>query len=404
MDHDPHTLPGGPDAEGSVESQNEPSSDRERPDGASEVLAHYLGAEPASRRRWIWSAGVLGAVLAAAALGGALLNVPYVALLPGSAKDTEPLLEVSGTEVYPSQGELLLTTVRVRQRPNLWEYLWLSLDDDAEVVPEDVIFGDRTPEENRHANLEMMVDSKQIAVAVALEQLGYDAVQTDAVVVHQLVAGTPAEEVLQLGDSILAIDGQPTMNVTTLVEILAAHQPGDEIVLEVESFDESGARELVVVLAENPERPGHGFLGIQPRDRARFTNDDFGFIVEIDSGSVGGPSAGLAFTLAVLDQLTEGELTGGARVAVTGTINAAGDVGAVGGVVQKTAAVRDLEADLFIVPAGLPHGELETARAKAGDELQIVPVASLEQALEALADLGGNVDAVDEYAAANTTG
>jgi len=139
------------------------------------------------------------------------------------------------------------------------------------------------------------------------------------------------------------------------------------------------------------------FLGILPADRLAF-GSGFGFEVDFDTGNVGGPSAGLAFSLALLDQLTEGELTGGAKVAVTGTIDARGSVGAVGGVPQKAAAVRDLQADVFIVPLSLGEDELERVRAIAGDSLVIVAVATLDEALEVLAGLGGNVDAIDRFA------
>ena len=108
------------------------------------------GPTPSSERRrrglWQWVGVIGGFVVAAAVVGGMLFKVPYIALVPGSARDTEPLLEVEGIESFPSEGELLLTTVRVRQRPNLWEYLWLQANQDTEIVAEDVILGGRTPE------------------------------------------------------------------------------------------------------------------------------------------------------------------------------------------------------------------------------------------------------------------
>lgn len=384
-----------------VAGQGPPRSFDEQNVGGVTDAVVVRGSGMTAQRLWAWSGGFLAAVVVAAIVGGLLLKVPYVALVPGSANDTEPLLEISGTDEFPSDGELLFTTVRVRQQPNLWEYLLLQADDDAEVVPEEDILGDRTPEENREFNLAVMSDSKQVAVAVALEELGYDAVQSDAVIIQQVIPEGPAEEFLVGGDSILAIDGESTTNVAELVDILATRAPGDEVELSVQNFGDLKVQTVTVELAENPERPGAGFLGIQPFDRLDFVTD-VGFTVEIDSGSVGGPSAGLAFTLAILDQLTEGELTGGAQVAITGTINAAGEVGAVGGVVQKTAAVRELGADVFIVPAGLGEAELEAVQARAGDDLQIVPVENLEQALDALENLGGNTGALDQFAAANT--
>lgn len=384
-----------------MEEPTLPESLPETPDGARPL-------DPAAVRRamWQWVGGMISFVVAAAIIGGLLFKVPYVALVPGSARDTEPLLMVEGLEAFPSDGELLLTTVRVRQRPNLWEYLWLQADDDTEIVSEDLILGGRTPDENREFNFQLMNDSKSVAIAVALEELGYDAINADGVVILGLVEGAPAEKVLTVGDTVVAIDGMQVDHTGDLVDLLATYEPGDNIELSVEQFeperadDAAVADEVTVELGAKPDDAEAAFLGVEPTDRVQLS-DDFGFDVDIDSGTVGGPSAGLAFTLAVLDQLTEGELTGGATVAVTGTIDVTGRIGRVGGVAQKTAAVRDLGADVFIVPAELPDEELDQIRERAGDSLQIVPVETLDDALVALAGLGGEVDAVEEFAASN---
>ena len=365
-------------------------------------------AAPESRRAkragWQWVGAVVGLLVSAVIIGGMLFEVPYVALVPGSARDTEPLLVVNGIESYPSEGELLLTTVRVRQRPNLWEYLWLQADDDTEIVAEDVILAGRTPEENRTFNLQLMTDSKSVAIAVALEELGYDAINSDGVIIAELVEGAAAEEVLAIGDTVVAIDGSPVSTTSDLIDLLGAAEPGDEITLTVERFGDDGTygepEEQSVVLGPKPEEPETAFLGVGPTDRIELT-DNFDFEIDIDSGAVGGPSAGLAFTLAVLDELTEGELTGGATVAVTGTIDVSGRVGTVGGVVQKTAAVRELGADVFLVPAGLAESEMDRILDRAGDDLEVIPVEDLDDALEALAGLGGEVAAVEEFAASN---
>lgn len=364
------------------------------------------GSEPEGTQRamWQWVGAMVGFVIAAVIVGGMWYKVPYVALVPGSARDTEPLLKVQGIESFPSEGELLLTTVRVRQRPNLWEYLWLRADQDTEIVAEDVILGGRTPQENRDFNLQLMIDSKSVAIAVALEELGYDAIQSDGVIIVELVEGGVAENVLELGDTVVAIDGVAVNTTGDLIDILERFVPGDEIVLTVERWEPSTSdadpEEISVVLGTKPDDPEAAFLGVGPTDRVDLT-DSFDFVVDIDSGSVGGPSAGLAFTLAVLDELTAGELTGGATVAVTGTIDVGGRVGAVGGVVQKTAAVRDLGADVFLVPAGLPDSELARVMDRAGDDLEVIPVEDLDDALVALAGLGGEVTAVEEFAASN---
>lgn len=350
-------------------------------------------------RRLVQAMGsVLGLVLVAGGIIGAVVNVPYIGLAPGSARDTEPLLTVDGIDEFPSEGTLLLTTVQMRQRPNVWEYLWLRTDRDVEIVPEELILGDRTPEENRSQNLEFMDQSKEVAVAVALETLGYDAVQSDAVIVASTTEGDPADGVLMPADLILGINEVSIPSTDVLREVLAGYAPGDEIELEVRRGGSDETEAVALVLGEHPENSGGSFLGIAPVDNLIF-NESLDFDVDIDSGAVGGPSAGLAFTLAVLDQLTEGELTGGADVAVTGTIDVAGNVGSVGGVAQKTAAVRDLGADIFIVPEQLGADSIDDLKDRAGDDLEIVPVANIEEALAALADIGGNIDAVDEFAA-----
>lgn len=364
-------------------------------------------------RMWQWVAGMVSFVLATAIVGGLLFKVPYVALVPGSARDTEPLVEVAGLDSFPSDGELLLTTVRVRQRPNFWEYLWLRADDDTDVVPEELILDGRTPDENREFNLQLMSDSKDVAIAVALEQLGYDAITSRGVIIVQIVEGSAAEDVLEPGDVVTAIDDRLVTDTGALVDVLAMYEPGDEVELTVEPFDpemlsgldggdevdaDDRSETVRVVLGSKEDDPDAAFLGVAPTDRIDLTTD-FDFVVDIDTGTVGGPSAGLAFTLAVLDQLTAGELTGGATVAVTGTIDAAGRVGSVGGVTQKTAAVRELGADVFLVPANLPPEEMERVFDRAGDRLRIIPVETVDDALEALGSLGGEVSAVEEFAA-----
>lgn len=343
----------------------------------------------------------LGAVLLVLAsmvvIGGFTYRVPYVALVPGSARDTEPLIEVSGTEEYPSDGEVLFTTVRLTTRPNFWHYLWLTLDDDVEILPEEVILGDRTAEENREVNLQAMNDSKATAIAVALEELGYEAIEATGVFVADVVAGTAVDGLLERGDVIVAIDGREILTDVDLVEALRGRVPGVELVLTVEPLGSSEQTDIAVTPGPRDDDPDVAFLGVAPQTRLDYTAE-LPFEIEIDSGSVGGPSAGLAFTLAVLDQLTPGELTGGDRIAVTGTITPDGRVGPVGGVAQKASAVRDLGITVFIVPASLGAEELDKVREAAGDDLTIVPVADLDEALAALAAVGGETEVIEEFA------
>ncbi len=333
-------------------------------------------------------------------ISGFFIKTPYVALVPGSARPTEELVVVSGLDIFPSDGEVLFTTVRLKSRPNIWEYLWLINDSDANVVPEEVIFGDRSPEENREANLQAMTDSKQVAVSVALEELGYEAITPTGVFVAEVVAGAAADGVLERGDVLLAVDGVEILSDTDLVNELRDRRSGDTIVLTLQRLNSDETEELELTLGGRDDDPDAGFLGVAPQTRVEM-NTELPFEVDIDSGSVGGPSAGLAFTLAILDQLTEGELTGGVEIAVTGTMSVDGTVGSVGGVPQKAAAVRELGIGVFIVPRALGETVLAEVEERAGDDLRIIPVDDLAEALTVLETLGGDTQAIEEFAAAN---
>ena len=329
---------------------------------------------------------------------GFLFRVDYVAFVPGSSRDTEPFLIVDGIQDYPSDGELHLTTVRVRDRVSLWGYFWYQLDDDAELVERGRIYGDLSVEENREINLERMASSKDLAVAVALEQLGYDTVVPDGVFVLETVEGTPARDVLERGDVIVAFEGQPVIAPTQFAEAIAALSPGDAIAFDVERFATGEVETVEVALGAREDDPSVAFLGISMTERVDL-NLDLGFEITLGSDNIGGPSAGLAFTLAVLDQLTPGELTGGERVAVTGTIQVDGSVGSVGGVEQKAAAVRNEGIGTFIVPSALGEDIIARVRERAGSDVNVIPVDDVAGALAALEQLGGDVEAVAEYAA-----
>lgn len=345
-----------------------------------------------TRRTWAVLGLILGAMFTATVAAGWFYKVPYFALLPGSARDTEELLSVEGATAYPSDGEVLYTTVRLRGQLSFWEYLWFQQDDDAEVVPEATILGDRGRTENRQFNLQLMDNSKQVAVAVALEELGYDVVDSTGIIIVGLVPDAPAEGILEPGDVIVAVGDEPVTEAIRLVELLADRRAGEEVTLAVERHTSGEVEQVVIELAEHPNGSGSGFLGIAPSTRVDF--DELPFDVRIDTGDVGGPSAGLAFTLALLDDLTPGELTGGERVAVTGTIGVDGTVGSVGGVPQKAATVRDAGIAVFIVPALLGDEILDEVRDRAGPGVQVLPVEDVGDAIEALSDIGGDIESL----------
>lgn len=353
-----------------------------------------------------------------AAIAASYVEVPYYTIAPGSVRETEPNIQVADPErAFASEGEVFFTTVSVNGRITPWDALAAWLDPNVEIVDEEVILGGRSASENRERNLRLMTSSKSLAIQVAFEKLGYDIAKPIGAIISEVVPDAAADGVVQRGDVIVAVDGTPMVTREDVIESIGSRAVGDEIELKIRPFDVDEALtalggldpetaadpdlldpDLVthrVVLGEHqdPERAGRGFLGVGVETRFSIVTP---YDVDLDSGSVGGPSAGLAFTLATLDILTEGELTGGKQVAVTGTIDPAGNVGAIGGAPQKTAAVRWMGIDTFIVPASQTPEEFERMAGVSQDDVTIVPVSTLDEALEALEAIGGEpLPAVD---------
>lgn len=324
-------------------------------------------------------------LLVSTTIGAAVLPVPYVALRPGSTRPVTDQVLVEGAPSYPPEESIAFTTVNVGGTTLLEAFLgWL--DDDVDVVPEERVRGDRSAEENRRYNAQLMDTSKLVAITVALRYLGHDVpIRTSGTVVRQIVDDSPAADVLALDDVIVAVDGEPVDEPDEVGTLLQPGGPGTEHVLTVERPAGSTTRlEVPITTIAAPDDPGRAVIGIAPEDR--IVDFDFPVDVTIDSGNVGGPSAGLAFTLAVLDVLTPGELTGGHRVAVTGTMALDGTVGPVGGAAQKAITVRDAGYEVFLVPSD----ELDEVRATVGGDLEVIAVDTLAEALEALDSLGGN--------------
>jgi PDZ domain-containing protein len=324
-------------------------------------------------------------VLAVVALTtSAFVDVDYILLAPGSATPVQPLVEVKDGKTYDDEGQLMYTTVGVGQ-PSAIEAVYGWLHPDIDLFPRQDINGTKSNEETRRESLQMMDTSKLVATKVALEELGYTVnVSGTGVRVLNVSSGLPVEGKLEPGDVITSLDGDKATIDDDLRRLIEERKPGDVVTLRVERAGSEKVEDVEVELAPRPEDPDVPFIGIiiETRD----LEFDFPVDVRIDSGKVGGPSAGLAFTLAILDRLTPGSLTGGKRVAITGAINRDGSVGPVGGVAQKTVAAIDADATVFLVPSD----EYDVAKEVAGSDLKVMRVDTLDDALQALDGLGGN--------------
>lgn len=315
-----------------------------------------------------------------------------VALEPGPTRDTLGIVEIAETRTYASAGELLLTTVAVDADLDLWEWLQTFALRDVDRVPREALLpGGIDEEELLRQTAAQMGRSQTIAAAAGLRAAGYDVTLTArGAEISDLIAGMPAEEVLEVGDVIVAVDRRPVRDASDASGIIRGRQPGTTVELTVRR----GGQELTVPveLAEVPphgqdgadgdggdDDAPHGVVGAYLTDHLPLPVD-----VRIDAGPIGGPSAGLMFALSVVELLAAEDLTGGAVIAGTGSIEQDGAVGAIGGVRQKlhaAASRRDRAADVFLVPAG----NAEEARAAAVDrQMLVVPVATLEDAVTAL--------------------
>lgn len=318
--------------------------------------------------------------------GHSVVDMDAVALRPGQASPTARSVVADGIDVFEPEGEILLTTVAIDDDLTVIEWIESSLRDSIELRSRWSVYGVRTTAEQRRYNRQLMEESKRVAVAVALEHLGVNAVEATGVAFGSTVEGGPADGILHRGEVIVAVDDERVTTLSSLLELLAARSPGAVAEVTVEDSETGELRDAAVTLGRHPDEGNDGgFIGIS-RVGERVEHMHLPFEVSISSGSIGGPSAGLAFTLSVMDLLTPGNLTGRNQVAVTGTIRLDGSVGDVGGVAQKAFAARQAGADLFIVPAA----SAEAARSSSGD-MPVVGVADLEEALDALAALGGEV-------------
>ncbi|WP_426574053.1 YlbL family protein [Aquihabitans sp. McL0605] len=347
--------------------------------------------DPAPRisRLWWFSAPVLAIMIGAVVVIGTL-RVPYVILSPGGARSVGPLVTITQkpggpkVTVDPATDDLLYLTVSSMVKPSGFLALRGWLDDKAEVEPSAPFLGTQTNQENRRLNLELMTDSQAKAKKVALERLGFE-VKT----VHQgafledVDPTLPAGKVLKPGMTVVGADGKQIATRDQLVAAIGEHDPGDTMELQVVPLGETKPVTVKATLGERPDQPGEPVLGVSTVDRSTFV---YPVDISIDSGQVGGPSAGLAFTLAILDRMTPGSLTGDGRVAVTGTIELDGSVGPVGGVNHKTEAAISEGAKLMLVP---PDEYKEAVKASNG-RIKVESVSTLDEALAALEAHGGD--------------
>ncbi|MBO0983665.1 S16 family serine protease [Rathayibacter sp. SD072] len=333
------------------------------------------------KRAWVGPTVLFSGVALVVALG--IAPAPYVIEQPGPVFDTlgtsetdgedVPLISIPDEPTYPTTGTLDMLTVSVvgnpESLPNWVEIVGAWFDRSKAVVPVESIFPRSvTVQERDEANQAEMSDSQQEAIAVALTELGYPVAQQVSVV--QIPEDSPSVDVLEPGDAVVAVEGAPVSDVAALRDAVQASGAGVPVDLTIER---DGARQDVQVVPVDSD--GAAVIGI-----VAGLAFDFPFEVDIQLNDVGGPSAGMMFALGIIDKLTEGSLNGGEEVAGTGTIDADGQVGPIGGIRQKMFGAVAAGADWFLAPAqncGEVVGHVP-------DGIEVLSVATLDEALAAL--------------------
>ena len=343
--------------------------------------ASLIGEEPGaglSRRSAGWLVAVFVGIVIAALMS--LVHVPYAILRPGPVTNTlgngpegKPLITVEGKATYPTTGALDFTTVAVLGGPNNpvngWDWITGHLDRASMVVPEEQLFPKGvTSKQVDQENAAEMADSQQEAIAVALRGLGQTV--PEVVTINDLTKDSSARGVLRSGDVLVSIDGTAVTTPDAVRAAIRAHTPGESAVFTVRR---DGKEQVLNV--KTADSQGRTVVGVFLR--AAF---DFPVKVSIKAGNVGGPSAGMMFSLAVYDKLTPGALTGGVNIAGTGTIDSAGTVGPIGGIQQKLVGAKRGGATWFLAPAG----NCNEVVGHIPDGLQVVKVATFTQARDAV--------------------
>ena len=337
-----------------------------------------VGLAFVNRRTRTLLVGAAPILALAAVLSSPAVPVPFAAEGPGPLFDVLGDIEgneavvVRGGDPDPSGGELNMTTVAVQHRLSLAQVMGMWADPDQRVVPIEAVFPPGLSQDDvKERNALMFSDSEANATASALRQLGLPIEVTVALVSE----GGAAEGVLEEGDVLRAIDGEEVDRPETLQRTVAGHAPGDRVTLDV--VRDGREESIEVELGEHPDGDSTAFLGIgmaaQPKGDVK---------VEYNVSGVGGPSAGLMLSLAVVDKLSPGDLTDGRTIAGTGSIDGVGVVGPIGGITHKIAAAREGGAEMFLVPS---ENCSEALTAEAGD-MKLISVGTLDAAVDALGD------------------
>ena len=329
-----------------------------------------------------------GFSLLAALVTMVILPTPYLIERPGPTFDVlgevsgEPVIKINNATSYETEGQLDVLTVsivgRPERTPNWIEIAFAWLDEKQKVVPVEALYPpDRTTEEVKAESSAMMEVSQQDAIAAALEYLGYESPRQ--IYIAEVTADSASSGKLVAADFVVSVNDEALTNIEQLRNIVNAWDETNPLEVTVDR----GGTLITEQISPQKDAEGKYRLGILVGYKY-----DFPIEIELQLGDVGGPSGGMMFALGIIDRLTPGSLTGGLHIGGTGTIQASGEVGPIGGVVQKLYGARDAGATVFLAPAG--NCPEIVGNEPAG--LRIVKIGQLRDAVSALEKLSTNKD------------
>lgn len=290
--------------------------------------------------------------------------------LPDAPRNVDPLVRIPGEKDVDERGGIYMVDIVVR-KASVLERLVPQLHDGASLVPAEAFNPENVPERvRREQSLAQMSASQKIAAAVALRALGYK-VEPLGVEVTEVEVGSPADGPLRPGDVITAAEGKEVKTPAELRDVMAKVQPGDSVTLRLERG--GSERTVTVGTRASSDQPPRAIMGVLIEPKMHLPVN-----VSIDAGSIGGPSAGLAFALDIYDELGQ-DLDDDERIVVTGALTLDGKVEEIGAIKQKTIAAREAGADLFLVP-----DKNEAGARRYADGLDVVPVSTFREALSVL--------------------
>lgn len=332
-------------------------------------------------------------VLIALLCAGVLIKVPYAEMSPGPTVNTlgkidgEPVLQITGRKTYKTSGNLNMTTVRVTgadYNMNLVEAVYGWLGHDSLVVPHDTLYPDgKTEQQSTQENAEEFSQSQESAKVSALTELGIPV--SSRVVVSTVIKDSPSQGKLHAGDVIKAVDGTAVKQPEDVAKLVTRHKPGQDVTFTVipaktaaaaeKAGKEPEGTEKITLTTDKAPKENRAVVGIQAG-----TDHTFPFKIDIKLADVGGPSAGLMFSLGIVDKLTPAQLTGGKFIAGTGTIDDKGKVGPIGGINMKLVGARNAGARYFLTP----DANCKAAASDTPDGLTLVRVKNIDDAKKSL--------------------